>query len=256
MCFKSKFKSKQHPSLSWGLLYSELVVPEEWESPHCLFSKCAFLLRKSEQLNLRPRGVTTCQPLGQLSSPSIADIFVHIWDVRWPDICRVLPLTTWAGWVTVMEPARKKCVSVKAHAHSRIGIQGVQVPTSFPPLPSHVQHLIAHEAQADPLFYLFLKKSCTQERMLTSSILQMKRLRHRKEKSSSGAWTKLTLPDDSVLHHSLLYPCSWSNTPPTWPSYCTGPSGTAYSDRSRWVSGQSILWGPRGSSLHGELHSQ
>lgn len=173
-----------------------------------------------------------------------------------PVMCRVLPLTTWAGWVTIMEPARQRCVGVKAHAHSGTGIQEVQVPTSFPPLPSHVQHLIAHEAQADPLFYLFLKISCTQERKLTSSILQMKRLRHRKEKSSSGSWTKLTFPDDSVLHHSLLYPCSWSNTPPTQPSYCTGPSGTAYSDRSRWVSGQSILWGPRGSSLHGELHSQ
>ena len=142
-------------------------------------------------------------------------------------------------------------MGAEAHTHSGTDIQEVQVPTFFPPLPLHVQHFTAHKAHSHPLFYLFLTKFCTQEGKLTSSILQMKKLRHSKDKSSSGSGTKLTFPDDSVLHHSLLYPCSRSDTPPTQPASCTGLPGTVYSDRSRWVSDKSILWGPRGSSLHG-----
>lgn len=147
-----------------------------------------------------------------------------------------------------MEPGRRRCVGAEAHTHSGTDIQEVQVPTFFPPSPLRVQHLTAHKARSHPLFYLFLIKSCTQEGKLTGSILQMKKLRHRKEKSSSGSGTKLTFPDDSVLHHSLLYSCSRCDTPPTQPASCTGLPGTVYSDKSQWVSGQSILWGPRGSS--------
>lgn len=65
--------------------------------------------------------------------------------------------------------------------------QEVKLPFLAPSLlpRSHFQHLIVRKAYSSPLFYLFLIRSCTQEGKVTNSILQVEKLRHRKEKKEA-----------------------------------------------------------------------
>lgn len=107
---------------------------------------------------------------------------------------------------------------------------------------SHFQHLIVRKAYSSPLFYLFLIRSCTQEGKVTNSILQVEKLRHRKEKKKLRSWGKRKkFPDESIFHHSLLCPILHPAPPPTPLASCTCLPGTVYSGRRRRAetSGQS-----------------
>lgn len=159
---KSKFKSKQRPSLFWWMLYSELVGTEAWESSHRLSSKCTFSFKKVKATE------SQAQRGYYLPASRAAVLIQHLWhlhtylgrelDLSCAQSSHSRPEPDESQW---MEPGRRTCVGAKAHAHSGTGIQEVQVPTFFPPLPSHVKHLSVHKACSHPLFYLFLIKSCT-----------------------------------------------------------------------------------------------
>lgn len=70
--------------------------------------------------------------------------------------------------------------------------QEVKLPSLAPSLlpRSHFQHLIVRKAYSSPLFYLLLIRSCTQEGKVSNSILQVEKLRHRKEKKKLRSWGK------------------------------------------------------------------
>lgn len=86
------------------------------------------------------------------------------------------------------------------------------LPSSFLPLPSHFPHPIVHKACSHPLFYLFLKRSCTQEGKVTKFYFADEKTGV-KEKRSTGSGAKKTLkfPDDLVLCRSLSVPHSPSH---------------------------------------------
>lgn len=113
-------------------------------------------------------------------------------------------------------------------AHSGTGSQEVNVPSIFPPppcpppsfpsfflpLPSHVQHLTVHKACSHPLFQWFLIRSCT------SSILQMKKLRHRKEKRSKSPSRHFLMIQFYIILLSICPPLFSTHTPPTQLASC------------------------------------
>ena len=109
--------------------------------------------------------------------------------------------------------------------------QEVKLPFLAPSLlpRSHFQHLIVCKAYSSPLFYLLLIRSCTQEGKVTNSILQVEKLRHRKEKKKLRSWSKKKKRKKIIscwIHFTSFssLPHSPSNTPSHPPGLLHLPS--------------------------------
>ena len=207
-------------------------------------------LRKSKQLHVRPRGGSYSSLQGSCLHPNSLTSFYT--SGLCPVTSTAFPPEAWAGWVTPEQSWGVGCTDTKGHTTAGLDSRSQTLFPSY--LPSHFQHLIIHKdysfgctgsylqdllcsmwdlipwpgMEPGPLALgvqtlshwttrevPFGMRSCTQKGKVTTSILQMEKLSHKKEKGSSGAGAKKKKKGVSWWIHLKSFcflPASPSNT--------------------------------------------